>query len=81
MKEPRQSDIVWVEELLRVIRDGGTWAVPCSLSIYTFYHSEKEYVFVGDRDEETNQMTVEILKRLGWKERGNETNPDGRRNL
>jgi hypothetical protein len=70
--EPRQSDIEWVQELLRVLTDGGTWAVPCSASIFTFYHSKKEYVLLGERDDMTNAKTIIILERLGWKERKNE---------
>ena len=66
---PKQSDIDWVRELLRMLKDGATWVVPCSTSIYTFYHSRKEYVLVGDRDDETNQRTNKILDMFGWKER------------
>ena len=66
---PADSDVEWVKELVRMIKDGGTWAVPCSLSMFTFYHSKKEYVLVGDKNDPTNHKTFRILNMLGWKER------------
>jgi len=67
--KPKPSDIEWVKELLRILKDGGTWAVPCSCGIFTFYKSKKEYTFVGNREDPTDQKTFTILKQLGWKEK------------
>ena len=67
--EPKESDIAFVKRQIRLLRDGGTWGVPCSMSLFTFYHSKKEYVLIGDEDDETNQRTVKILGMIGWKER------------
>jgi len=80
--DPKQSDIEWVKNLIRSLKEGGTWAVPCAMSIFTFYHSEQEYVLVGDPSDATNRKTVKILGMLGWKERMNDgENSEGRGDL
>ena len=71
--KPKDSDVAWVKNLTETLNDGGTWMVPCALSIYTFYHEKKEYVLVGEKHDPTNQKTTKILGMLGWKEEADET--------
>lgn len=67
---PSPSDIAWVEGLLRMLKDDGVWACPCSRSVFTFDKVKKEYVLEGDPQDTTNRKTIRILKDLGWKEKG-----------
>jgi hypothetical protein len=34
--QPSQDDIEWTHNLVRIITDGGTWAWPSALLIYSF---------------------------------------------
>jgi hypothetical protein len=67
--KPTKEDAEWLKGLIGSLHEGGTWILPASLSIYTFYHSAKEYGFMGDREHLANTRTFEILEELGWKER------------
>lgn len=67
---PSPDDIAWVEGLLRMLKDDGVWVCPCSMSIFTFDKTKKEYVLEGDPQDTTNRKTIRILKDRGWKEKG-----------
>jgi Rieske Fe-S protein len=66
---PKPSDIAWVEELLRVLKDNGTWACPCSQSVFVFDKKAKEYTLQGCSEDPTNRKTIKILTDLGWKKK------------
>jgi hypothetical protein len=69
--EPRASDIAWTENLLAVIKDGGSWAQPSSGATFVFYHSQKTYE-VNDHMNFFPDMvarTRKVLTTMGWKER------------
>jgi Rieske Fe-S protein len=66
---PSPSDIAWVEGLLRMLKNDGVWACPCSMSIFTFDKKAKKYDLAGDPEDATNKKTVKILTHLGWKKK------------
>ena len=62
------SDVMWVQGVLDMLVDGGTWACPCTTSLFKFNKKRKEYELVGDKDDPTNIITITILeKELGYK--------------
>lgn len=65
--EPTADDIEWTIRTLSVIKDGGVWAVPASMSLFTLYKSRKEYGMTGDPMCETNQRIMKVLSKLGYK--------------
>jgi len=70
--EPTPSDIEWTKTLVSKIKDGGSWGVPESCAIFTFFHSKKEYTLLEmawKRGHSTTKRIVKVLDGLGWKER------------
>jgi len=68
---PRPSDIAWTENLVKMIKDGGTWAQPASGASFTFYHAQKEFT-VQDHMTFNRDMvarTRKVLGIMGWTER------------
>lgn len=66
--EPSASDVQWITNIVDILREGGTWGVPGTGSVFTFYHSKKKFKFMGDRCHETTQRTFKVLTGLGWSE-------------
>lgn len=58
---PSYSDIEWTKNLISTIKEGGSWVVPASKSIWTFSHENKTAKLVGDPDDETNQRIQTVL--------------------
>ena len=68
---PRPSDIAWTENLLKMIKEGGSWAQPASGASFTFYHRQKEYT-VQDRNTYNPELvarTRKVLGIMGWTEK------------
>lgn len=63
---PEPEDIEWTKRLIDSLCDGGCWAVPASLSIYTFNKKQKEYTLVGDCTHCCNQRIMKVLTQLGY---------------
>jgi len=63
--EATESDIQWVQNMIGMLKDGGVWVCPCTLTIFTFFHTQKVYKMMGE-DHPVNAITMEILERLGW---------------
>lgn len=61
--QPRPSDIAWTENLLRMIKDGGMWAVPMSSSIYRVNHKDRQLELVeGDALDMHSRITKVCAK-------------------
>jgi hypothetical protein len=65
---PTPDDVTWMQGVLQMLKEGGTWGIPESESCFTFYHSRKKYDFKGDQKHETNQRSFKLLKLLGWEQ-------------
>jgi hypothetical protein len=47
--QPNERDIAWAEQMVRIIKNEGTWCVPESGQIFQFYHDPKEiHLIYGD---------------------------------
>lgn len=66
--QPSESDIAWTKQLVGSLKVGGSWAVPVSKSIWTFWHDSKKAVLqLGDMSDETNRRIALIMRdNLGW---------------
>ena len=65
MTEPAYSDndIGWVQDMLRMLKNNGTWACPCSRTVFRFDKKNKTYSIVdGSPDDPTNRITTAILE-------------------
>jgi len=40
--KPTATDIAWAQNLVRIMKEGGTWGCPMSLQIYVFKKELKE---------------------------------------
>jgi hypothetical protein len=53
----------WTVSLINSMKDGGTWLVPRSLSIYTFHHSRKTVDKVAGAPEPDIER---VFNAVGW---------------
>jgi len=56
--------IAWTENLFKMIKDGGTWAVPRSTTIYQLDKVNKKATVIHQRKPDTSIDAV--LKAMGW---------------
>ena len=56
--------IAWTENLFKMIKDGGTWAVPRSTTIYQIDKINKKATVLHQRKPDTSIDAV--LKAMGW---------------
>lgn len=68
---PTESDLEWSRNLLRVIKDGGTWA--CDAGIYRIDHANKKLVRVlksslmgGEADEDMARQIAVAFPKVGY---------------
>jgi hypothetical protein len=67
--EPTPADIAWQQQMIRLLINKGTWAVPGSLSIFELDKPNKKFKLItGEPDEETNRRIAKVFKRLGFSE-------------
>lgn len=67
--EPTPADIAWQENMLRVLRQDATWAVPVSQSVFVVDKAAMTFkLSVGDPNDETNRRIAVVFKRLGYTE-------------
>lgn len=45
--EPSESDIVWVSNLVNILKEGAVWTLPMNGQQYQFFHSKKEIHLVS----------------------------------
>lgn len=70
----RESDYVlqpgdsqFIEDLARVVKQGGVWACPASVSCFRIEHDKKRMVLIdGDPEHEVNRRTVKAAAAVGW---------------
>ena len=71
--EPTPADIAWQSEMVRILRNKGTWAVPGTMSIFELDKPNKTFkLLAGEPDAETNRRIAKVFKRLGFSEKSNE---------
>jgi len=61
---PMEDRIAWTRQHFALIKEGGSWIVPRSMTIYTIYHSTKTVIRTsgpGDPAVET------VIREMGWK--------------
>jgi hypothetical protein len=69
---PSDSDIAWTRNLIRIIKDGGTWAWPDAMLIYTFDKPAKTVKLMNaealedERRAENHQRFEKNLAAIGW---------------
>ena len=69
--EPSSADIAWQEQIVRILTDNATWAVPGTQSIFEIAKADKTFkLVVGNPEEETNRRIAKVFKRLGFSEFG-----------
>ena len=42
--EPSESDIAWVSNLMRIMKDGSSWGMPMNGTVYKIDHKNKRNV-------------------------------------
>lgn len=67
--------VAWQTSMLRLIKDGGMWAVPRSLVMIKILHSTKTAVFIGGTHQEPD--IVKVFKAMGWNCVNQEPSPAG----
>ena len=55
----------WLTGHISMIKDGGVWVIPRSITIVIIYHSTKQYSMVGPGDSSTRK----VFKAIGWSEK------------
>ncbi len=63
---PRDSDIHWLENLVRVMNDKGTWGVPMNGAIYQVFKKEKVLALVDGPKDDIYDKNAVILKTFGY---------------
>lgn len=67
--EPSRTDILFQESLLRTLKDGSVWGVPCSESVFKFDKTRKTFCLIaGNPNDETNRRIAKIMKMFGYSE-------------
>ncbi len=73
--EPTPTDIAWQTEMVRILKNKGTWAVPGTMSIFELDKPNKTFkLLVGEPGEETNRRIAKVFRRLGFSEKSDEDN-------
>jgi hypothetical protein len=44
--EPSESDIAWVSNLMRIMKDGSSWGMPMNGTVYKIDHKNKRLTLV-----------------------------------
>ena len=67
--EPTPTDIAWQQGMVRILKNGATWAVPGAQSIFEISKTNMTFkLTVGDPNEETNRRIAKVFKLLGFSE-------------
>ncbi|MGV0949319.1 MAG: hypothetical protein ACOYB3_01510 [Azonexus sp.] len=59
-----RAAVEWQTAWISVIKEGGVWAVPRSLTLIKIYHTTKTAVFVGGTHQEPD--IVKVFEAMGW---------------
>ncbi len=67
--EPTPNDIDWQKQMLKLLANKGSWAVPVSQSVFELDKPNKKFkLIIGDADHETNRRIAKVFKHLGFSE-------------
>lgn len=69
--EQRRQAVQWLVNYLRMIKDGGSWAIPRSRTVYTVSHQTKTLTRTAGPGD---PPTEDIAREAGWKVHGLESN-------
>lgn len=72
--EGMRQAVAWQTNMVNVIKDGGVWAVPRSLTMIKILRSKKTAVFIGGTHQEPD--IVKVFKAMGWTCTDAEPGPD-----
>ena len=64
--EPSESDIAWSLNLIRVMKQGGMWALKDSPSVYKFDHENQRLITIKNVDTTTHARIVKVFGKIGW---------------
>lgn len=66
---PRETDVLWQQSMIRILRENAAWAVPMSGSVFKISNKNKTFkLSVGDSNDETNKRIAKVFKILGYTE-------------
>lgn len=52
----------WLDNLISLLTDGGSWAIPRADTVYTFHKQDKQFSKIGPGDPDTEM----VLDDMGW---------------
>jgi len=64
--EPSESDLAWSLNLIRVMKQGGIWALKDSPSVYKFDHENQKLITVKNGNADTHARIVRVFGKVGW---------------
>lgn len=65
--EPTEKDIIWAQQLISSLKEGGTWAVPMNGQIYRIYHAKKELHYVAGEGIDLFNRCKRVFFKCGYK--------------
>ena len=64
---PPEHVLEWCRQLVRVIRDGGSWGIPRSNLVFRIDHKKKQLVLtVGSPSDDDFEATRHVFSYIGW---------------
>ena len=76
--KPDEEDIQFGQQLIRTIKQGGTWAAPQGVCVYEFDHENKTLIErVPSPFEEFRKKTKLLFQELGWVVQDSDLKPVG----
>jgi len=64
--KPTPHDLQWSRNLLAMLKDGGTWAIPKTGSIYTVDKNAKTLTCTHGYDATMHNMVTGVFNQLGY---------------
>jgi hypothetical protein len=73
--KPEPEHLEWQKNLVRMLTDSATWAVPGTASIFQINKSLKTFeLTTGDPNDEGNRRIAKVFKQIGFSEKITKTN-------
>jgi len=65
--KPSQSDKQWMEDLVRLMNNGGVWAVPANGSSWCIHKNDKRVnIMSRGADDELTERIIKAFKVIGY---------------
>lgn len=77
---PTEVDIVWSENLIRVMKQGAVWSTTDGQSMYKFDHENKKLITIKNNNAGLHSRIQIIFRKLGWSVDDNAASLDPERN-